>query len=230
MSNDKLMQIPQGGDLPHPYMERRVNMRDLIHEFWRENKVSIVAVSAAIIWTLTSCGITGLIVRKNTTTEVTAQVTSQLRADFQRYLDEQEEERRASQFLTGDASLQAAIDEMVPIIAEHIAGLRMDRGVTIDGAKTYIWGVDFTRLDSGKYGSSIQEVVEGNVEGYVKGHAVRNEDREIARELVTAYMHGERPDRWRPDLEFAEINPDGSVTARNMLFTNSMTKYWGYEP
>lgn len=202
---------------------------DWFRDFKIKNGIALIVLFAWAASMMLGCCLTGVIVRHNTTVRVTAEVTSQLRQDFQSYLDQQEQERKAAQFLTGEASMQAAIDSMVEPIAEHVAGLRMDRGVTIAGAKTYVWGVDFPRLDSGKYGSTIQQILEGNIEGYTKGHAVRNEDREIARELVTAYMKGERPDKWTPDLEFAEINADGSVTARNKLKTDSTTKFWRLE-
>ena len=131
--------------------------------------------------------------------------------------------------LTGEESRQAAIEALAGPIAEHIAGLRMDRNVTLDGVKTYIWGVDFARLDSGKYGHTIEGILSGSVEGYTKGRATRPEDDDLAKELCTAYYNGELPSRWSPDLEFAEINADGSVTARNELNTDSKTKYWWWE-
>lgn len=235
--NNNLIRVPQEEELRDMFAdEKKVDMRDIqdrMHDFWRDHKVTVIAGSLLIVWTCVTCSITGAIVEQKTTEKVTKEVTMQVEHDmrqgFQKYLDQKKEEEQKAGFLTGDASKQAAIDAMVEPIAEHIAGLRMDRGVTIDGVCTYIWGVDFTRLDSGKYGSTIQDVLDGNVEAYKFGHSVRDEDRELARELVTAYMNGERPNRWTPDLEFAEINADGSVTARSKLKTDSTTKFWRYE-
>ena len=228
--NTELIRVIQGEESPNLYaINQRPNLRDAAHDFWKKNRVTACIAGLLVVWTCVTCGITGVIVKNNTTKEVTAAVQSEMRAGFQKYLDQKEMDEKAAQFLTGDASKQAAIDSMVQPVAEHIATLRMERGVTIDGVKTYVWGVDFSRLDSGKYGSTIQQVLDGNVEAYVYGHAVRNEDTELARELCTAYMNGERPDRWTPDLEFAEINADGSVTARSKLKTDSTTKFWRYE-
>lgn len=188
-------------------------------------------VSVALFATITAgaCGITANIVRKRTTEEVTQRVTSEMRQGFQNYIESIREEERQASFLADDASRQAAIDLMVAPIAEHIAGLRMDRKVTVDGAKTYVWGVDFTRLSSGRYGKTINEVLGGNIEGYVKGHGVRPEDTELARQLCTDYMTGCFPKDWTPDLEFAEINSDRSVTARSKLKTDSTTVFWRYD-
>lgn len=228
--NTELTRTLQGEETPDAYAERpKFNLQDAVHDFWRDHRIAIQIAGLMIAWSVTLCSITEAWTRKVVTKEVTLQVQSEMRHGFQQYLEQMEQDEKAAQFLTGEASRQAAIDEMIMPIAEHIAGLRMDRHVTVDGVKTYIWGVDFTRLDSGKYGSTIQQVLDGNVEAYKKGHAVRNEDKEIARELVTAYMNGERPDRWTPDLEFAEINADGSVTARSKLKTDSTTKFWRYE-
>ena len=142
---------------------------------------------------------------------------------------EKAKESGQPKILTGDESKQAAIEALAVPISQHIAGLRMDRGVTVAGAKTYIWGVDFARLDSGKYGRTIEEVLSGTVEGYTEGHSTRPEDDNLAKELCTAYYNGELPSKWTPDLEFAEINADGSVTARNELHTGSRTKFWSLD-
>jgi hypothetical protein len=198
---------------------------DAANGFIRRNLIAILVLTAFALegW------IVAVYTEHKVSREVRQTVEAEMRQSFAVYLEEQEQKRQAANLLTGDASLQAAIDAMVEPVARHIAGLRMDRGVTVNGAKTYVWGVDFSRLASGKYGRTIEEVLAGNIEGYKEDHAVRQEDRDISRELCTAYMHGERPNKWTPDLEFAEINADGSVTARNKLKTDSTTRFWGYE-
>ena len=153
----------------------------------------------------------------------TAALSTLYEAGFKDYLNWQ----MGKNIKTGDESLQDAIDAMIPKIADHIAGLRMDRGVTADGCRTYVWGVDFSRLDMKRYGD-LDSVLEGNIEGYTKDRGARPEDTELARELCTAYMKKEYPAKWSPDLEFAEINADGSVTARNEYKTGSKTKFWRY--
>lgn len=204
--------------------EHKPRIRLHLMGFLKRHGIALFLAAAFLLYGL---GVS-VITERRVTKRVTLKVQQEMWDGFQKYLEEQRQEKQAAGLLTGEASLQAAIDEMVEPIAVHVATLRMDRKVTVIGVKTYIWGVDLARLGSGKYGNSIQDVLEGNVEGYVYGHAVRNEDREIAREIVTAYMKGERPNGWTPDLEFAEINGDGSVTARNMLKTNSKTIFWRY--
>lgn len=127
--------------------------------------------------------------------------------------------------LTGAESRQAAIDDLGGKLAIHAAGLRMDRKVTKAGAETYLW-VDAARLLSGKYGATIDDVLSGPVENYDKNHAVRNEDREIGLKVASAVINGAFPDGFTTDLQFAEINADGSVTARSKLKTDSTTVFW----
>ena len=127
--------------------------------------------------------------------------------------------------LTGEESRQAAINDLGEKLAVHAAGLRMDRKVTKAGAETYLW-VDAARLLSGKYGATIDDVLSGPVENYDPNHAVRNEDREIGLKVASAVINGAFPDGFTTDLQFAEINADGSVTARSKLKTDSTTVFW----
>lgn len=235
-------------EIPEP-QKPRFTETYWFREFKTGGGLWLIIVFAWAITMMLGCCITGVIVRKNTAVKVTGQVTEQvkekIRKGFKDYMNDQNAETEDVVFLkesgfweylqwqmganlkTGDASRQNAIDVMVPKIADHVAGLRMDRGVTIDGCKTYVWGVDFTRLDSNKYGG-LDDVLEGNIEGYTKNRGARPEDTELAIELCTDYIMKSYPSKWSPDLEFAEINADGSVTARNEYKTGSMTKFWRY--
>ena len=234
---------------PPKHEKPRMTETDWFRAFKTGGGLWLIILFAWAASLMLGCCITGLIVRKNTKASVTQEVTEQVkgvvRQGFEDYQNNQSEETDAVKFLkdagfkeylqwqmganikTGDASKQEAINAMVPLIADHIAGLRMDRGVTIDGARTYIWGVDFSRLDSGRYGD-LQHVLEGNIEGYTKDRGARPEDTALAQELCTDYIYKALPSKWSPDLEFAEINADGSVTARNEWKTGSMTKFWRY--
>lgn len=208
-----------------PYVsERRIERSILMEKLWKKYGLALIVFGFWVGSLVLGCVVTGTIVKHNTIAEVSGQYEAAYAAQIQAYKDQE----AASRVLTGDESMNAAINALTDALAVHIAGLRMDRGVTADGAKTYIWGVDIARLDSGKYGSSIESVLAGNIECYSAGHAVRAEDKQIAFEIADAYLRGIRPDKWIPSLEFAEIHADGSVTARNELFTGRSTKYWVY--
>ena len=208
-------------------------IRESVKAFLRRYGAAILIALALAMYGSAVQWITEKRVTREVTAEVTAQVTQEvktdtevtMRAGFNAWLEEHHINPK-----TGEKE-----DKLTPVqalsrkLAQHIAGLRMDRGVTEDGARTYIWGVDLARLASGKYGETIADVLAGNIEAYTAGHETRPEDDALGLEIAKMYLDGQRPGRWRPDLEFAEINADGSVTARNELKTTSMTKFWSWE-
>ena len=213
----------------------RFNPQDWFHDFKIKNGIGMILLFAWAASMMIGCIATGMIVHHNTTQRVTKQVKSdtegEMRAGFAKWcsdhnIDPQTGEK-IEKLLVDEESKQAQITALSKLFAEHIASLRMDRHVTKDGAITYIWGVDIPRAESGRYGD-MQSVLDGSVEGYVKGHPTRPEDDALGLEIATDYISGKRPDRWRPDLEFAVINADGSVTARNEHITGPSTAYWWY--
>lgn len=209
--------------------------QDWFHDFKIKNGITLILIFAWAASIMILCCITGVIVRYNTTKRVTSEVKAQtegeMRSGFTKWCSDHDIDPQTGEKiekpLVDEESKQAQITELSKLFAEHIASLRMDRHVTKDGAITYIWGVDITRAESGRY-DDIQSVLDGSVEGYVKGHPTRPEDDALGLEIATDYINGKRPDRWRPDLEFAVINADGSVTARNEYITGPSTAYWWY--
>ena len=209
--------------------------QDWFHDFKIKNGITLILIFAWAASIMILCCVTGVIVRYNTTQRVTREVKAQtegeMRAGFTKWCSDHDIDPQTGEKiekpLVDEESKQAQITELSKLFAEHIASLRMDRHVTKDGAITYIWGVDITRAESGRYGD-MQSVLDGSVEGYVKGHPTRPEDDALGLEIATDYISGKRPDRWRPDLEFAVINADGSVTARNEHITGPSTAYWWY--
>ena len=222
--------------------ELKVTLADAANDFIRRNLIAILVITAFLLegWIVAAYTRSKVSHDVRQTAEEEKQSAVKSAATTERnyifyVLDitpEQfaaKEETKADGQKTEEEILLEEIKAMAVPVAEHIAGLRMDRDVTVAGAKTYVWGVDFARLKSGKYGETIEDVLEGNIEGYTKGHAVRPEDSALAFDLCKEYKTGKLPSKWTPDLEFAEINADGSVTARNELNTNSKTKYWWWE-
>ena len=130
----------------------------------------------------------------------------------------------------GQDSYNAALKAIEDPLAIHVAGLRQNRKVTKAGAETYCW-VDIARLMSGNYGTALTDFLTNplQIEGYYPDIHVRPEDREIAHRVADMYMRNEFPDGFTIDFQFAEINSDGSVTARTELKTGSMTKFWRIE-
>ena len=226
---DYLADFGQGGDNLHPTnIDWRFNMRIALEKIWNRYRVTLVAVSCLFAWTIVTCGATGAIVRHNTTKRVTEEVQSEMRASFQQYLDQQEEERRAAQFLSGDASREAAINELADCMDELIATYRLDYGVTEDGARTLGW-VFIARVitNSTEFGKSPQEILErpGAWEGKVIGHAVRDQDTALAREIASEYLNGHYPDGFTGNMTFCNREAAGGIVARDQFITGPNTNY-----
>ena len=206
----------------------RFNLQDWIRDFKIRNGIGLILLFVWAASMMIGCCITGVIVRHNTTERVTAEVTSQLRQDFQRYLDQMEMEQKAAQFLTGDASFEAAVEGLAVPMAQVIATYAQDYGVTQEGLYTIGW-VFCARYarNSTEFGKTPQEILEKDRawEGNVVGHAVRPQDTELAREIARAFLPGEYPNDYTTALTF--FNREGTkIIARNELFTGPYTKYW----
>ena len=206
----------------------RFNMQDWIRDFKIRNGIGLILLFVWAASMMIGCCITGVIVRHNTTERVTAEVTSQLRQDFQRYLDQMEQDQKAAQFLTGDASFEAAVEGLAVPMAQVIATYAQDYGVTQEGLYTIGW-VFCARYarNSTEFGKTPQEILEKDRawEGNVVGHAVRPQDTELAREIARAFLSGEYPNDYTTALTF--FNREGTkIIARNELFTGPYTKYW----
>lgn len=206
----------------------RFNLQDWIRDFKIRNGIGLILLFVWAASMMIGCCITGVIVRHNTTERVTAEVTSQLRQDFQRYLDQMEQDQKAAQFLTGDASFEAAVEGLAVPMAQVIATYAQDYGVTQEGLYTIGW-VFCARYarNSTEFGKTPQEILEKDRawEGNVVGHAVRPQDTELAREIARAFLSGEYPNDYTTALTF--FNREGTkIIARNELFTGPYTKYW----
>ena len=209
----------------------RFNLQDWIRDFKIRNGIGLILLFVWAASMMIGCITTGLIVRHNTTERVTAEVTSQLRQDFQRYLDQMEMEQKAAQFLTGDASFEAAVEGLAVPMAQVIATYAQDYGVTQEGLYTIGW-VFCARYakNTTEFGRTPQEILEKSNawEGKVVGHAVRPQDTELAAEISRAFLSGQYPDDYTTALTFFTREAGGKIIARNELYTGPYTTYWWF--
>lgn len=207
----------------------RFDAGDWFRDFKIRNGLGLIILFVWAATMMIGCIVTGLIVRHNTTERVTQEVTSQLRQDFQRYLDQLDQEQKAAQFLTGDASFEAAVEGLAESMKQVIATYAQDYGVTQEGQTTIGW-VFCARYakNSTEFGRTPQEILEkANAwEGKVVGHAVRPQDTELAREIARAFLSGQYPDNFTTDLTFFTREAGGKIIARNELYTGPYTTYW----
>lgn len=209
----------------------RFNPQDWFRDFKIRNGIGLILLFVWAASMMIGCITTGLIVRHNTAERVTAEVTSQLRQDFQRYLDQMEQEQKAAQFLTGDASFEAAVEGLAGPMAQVIATYAQDYSVTQEGLYTIGW-VFCARYakNSTEFGKTPQEILEKERawEGQVVGHAVRPQDTELAAEISRAFLSGQYPDDYTTALTFFTREAGGKIIARNELYTGPYTTYWWF--
>jgi len=201
-------------------------------EFLRRmvKKYGIAAAALLFLWgwTMIACAITANNVEKETDKRVRAEVTSELRAGFQNYLDSQEEQKD-DQSAAGEGPSEDEVADLAGAMAQVIETYAMDFGVTEEGQKTIGW-VFCSRhaKNSTEFGKTPQEILEkaGAWEGNVVGHATRPAAKELSKQIARDYLSGNWPDGYTTDLTFFNREPGGKIIARNELKTGPYTVYW----
>ncbi len=189
-----------------------------------------IALLAAVLFTLYTLLLCWS-VSARTEKRVRAETEAEMRAGFQRYLDQMERDAAAETFLTGDESLEAAARELADCMDELIATYAMDFGVSEDGLYTLGWTyIARVITASSEFGKTPQEIIErsGAWEGQVMGHPVRNQDTQIAYEIAFDYLSGKYPDGFTKNLTFGARERNGGFVARNEFITGPDTVYWRY--
>lgn len=216
---------------PAPEPPLRMKLYEMVDRLWKKHCVLILTALGLTLWTMITCGLTTAVVRKTTTEEVTAQVTSELRAGFAEYLAQMDAEQSREQFLTGDASFEAAVEEIAVPMSQVIGTYRMEYGINPDGLRTIGW-VFCARVakNSTEFGKTPQEILakDGAWEGKPVGHATSSQDLELAREIARDFLQGIYPDIYTTAQTFCTREAGGKIIARNELFTGPYTEYWWY--
>lgn len=220
------------GDVKNiPKPDWRFRLKIWQSEFLKRSGLTVVACSFLAVWTVSACAITGAIVKKNTTEEVTARVQSEMRQGFQQYLEQQAEAQRRDSFLTGEDSFEAAVQEIAVPLSQIIATYSQDYGVTQEGLNTIGW-VFCARCaqSSSEFGKSPKEILEKDQawEGKVVGHATRNQYLVLAEEISRDYLNGKYPDGYTIAQTFFSREAGGKIIARNEFKTGPHTIYWWY--
>ena len=210
---------------PQHRVRGKTSLAEMVNDFIRRNLIAILVLTAFALegW------IVAVYTEHKVSREVRQTVEAEMRQGFAEYLDQKEAEKQAASFLTGEASRQAAIDDLTNALAPFIAGYKMDGKVTDQGAHAIGW-CPIARILNGNYGGTIQDVLgqERQWEFYSPDHAVRNEDTAIAREIAEDFINGRYPDGFTADLVFAERTKDGNVVLRDEFKTGSTTTFWRY--
>lgn len=213
-------------DAGEPKEKQKFFFPEWVDQFKRKHTVTIVGATALLVWTLVTCGITGNIVKHNTEQVVTDRLTHEWRANMQAYVDEQEQQRIASNLLTGEASLQAAIDAEAEPLARFINGYMTKGNATQERAKTAAWCV-VVRVDNPSYPSTVQAVIEQERQWqfYDANARVRQSDLDLAKEVLNMWHQGRYPNGLTNEFVYMEWTPT-DIVLRNTWEKNSKTGYW----
>lgn len=217
-------------DSPKP-KRMRLGLDEWFRDFKRQNGIALIVLFAWAASMMFGCCVTGVIVKKRTTKIVTAEVESRMRADFQEYLDQLEEDQKAAQFLSGDASFEAAVADLADYLDDLAATYSMDFGLREDAVITVLWVFAARWLTgSNEFGITPQEILEksGAWEGNPAGHAVRPQDTALATKVARDVLSGNYPDGFTPDMTFGTREAGGGFVARNQFITGPNTKYFRY--
>lgn len=189
--------------------------------FWRDYKIAIIIGVLFALYTGFVCDLTAYIVRKRTT----AEVTSELRAGFSDYLAQQDYERSAAAFLTGEDSLQTAMDAEADSLARLLYGYRNN---SLRDRKTLIWCV-LARVDNNGYPGSVEAVVNQDKQWmfYTSDNPIREDDRAIALEQLREWHSGKYPEKFDDSFVYAEWSA-ADIALRNTWLKSSETSWWRF--
>ena len=194
-------------------------LRDLV----RDHLITMLVILALALegWAV------ALVTERKVTKEVTETVTSELRAGFQQYLDQQERDRQAASFLTGEASFEAALDSDAEWGAKLIYGYLKNGNISRTQAKAIVCCAE-ARATSG-YTGSFEEAVRQAKQWmwYSDDNPVRGEDKQLVKDVLRELRAGRYPDGFTSDYIYMEWNP-GDIVLRNKWEKDSRTKYWRY--
>lgn len=202
-----------------PKSRRTVNMPYWIRDFMK--RYGILLLALAILWADST--ITAAIVRRNTAAEVTEQLTARYEAEYAAKLEQYQQEQRAAQFKSGEASLMAAMDQEADVIARAIGTMQTKRM-----KMTMLWNI-LARVDSPFYPNNVLEVVAQPQQWmfYDESNPIRDDDKALALEQLKLWHEKRYPAGLNNTFVYGEWSTNDYVL-RDTWEKNSKTNYWRF--
>ena len=210
----------------HEDRTTRAHMREIHVE--QIKKRYGLAVAAIFIWGISmilGCCITGVVVQKRTEKRVRAEEKAHYEEMLQAHKEEQEYQKAAEYFLSGEASREAAINSEIEAVAPVIAKL------STDAQKATEASCMLARVMSPAYPNTFKEVAEQPqqwmfYDGSDKTYS--NHDREIAESIVRPYMEsGQIPDGLTAEMVYGAWTQNDFVLRDSYQNTGTMHT-WRY--
>ena len=200
-----------------PPLKHRLTVRQ--ERFMKRYAFAICFILAMAVYTALVGIITGSIVKHNLSEEY----EHQYRARVQAYLDEQEQQRMASNLVTGEASRQAGMDLEAREIARVLYGVKDNSESDL---RTAVWCI-LNRVDNSAYPSNIYQVCSQSKQwmGYSAENPVLDNLYKIAHEELETWYSGTRP----VDSSFVYLNwTPQRITLRDAWDYGANTQTWSW--
>lgn len=205
-----------------PKWEPLLRLPGWLQRFLKSHGILLASVAFLFVWTITCVAIT----RHNTTIEVTEKLEAQYQAEMETYKRNLEGQHQGENLLVGDASKQAAIQDMATTMAKSFYGHR--NVVTSDNDYyTLGWTELFRVASGGEFAgqNSLKDVVSvpNAFMGYSDDNPTPDNMMAIATEICEAYDAG----NWPTTEQFVYLDwSSGKMIARNEYKTTPSTEYW----
>ncbi len=191
----------------------------LLARFLRRNAVLLLALAGLIVWTWVTTAIT----RHNAVEETTEKLTAAFAIEKEKAVQAVRDEYAAARFLSGEASLQAAMEQEAGWISKVLYGMKDNNEKDL---RTAVWCI-LSRVDNPWYPNSVEDVCRQKDQwmGYSGDNPVLTNLKDLALEELAVWHNGERP--VSQEYVYLYWTPQ-KVTLRDSFTDGSTTNYWRY--
>ena len=188
-------------------------LTDKQERFMKRYAFAIGFIFALAVYSVLICVITGTIVKRNTTAELTLR--------FEAEMEDYKNAEIGKRIVTGNDSKTAALREDAKLIAKVLYGVRSNNEKDL---RTLVWCV-LNRVDNKSYPATVAEVVNQDRQwmGYSEDNPVLNDFFNLAYGELEIWYGGIRP--CSPDFVFMNWTPS-EITLRDTFEFSSKTHSW----
>ena len=206
-----------------PKIPTRMRMEEIGNRLIKRYGIFLAVMA---VWTI-SLIICSAIVHHNTAESVMEQMEEEYAVMLEQYKREQAEAEQAQHWLSGQASLDAAINQEVDAVAAVIAKL------STDAQKLTEASCMLARVMSPAYPNSFQEVAQQAQQWMFYtadgDNTFSQHDRDLAEQIVRPYMEeGIIPNGLTADMVYGEWTPNDFVL-RDSYLTTSQMRTWRWQ-
>ena len=191
-------------------------LTDKQERFMKRYAFAIGFIFALAVYSVLICVITGTIVKRNTTAELTLR--------FEAEMEDYKNAEMGKRIVTGNDSKTAALREDAKLIAKVLYGVRSNNEKDL---RTLVWCV-LNRVDNKSYPATVAEVVNQDKQwmGYSEDNPVLNDLFNLAYGELEIWSGGIRI--CSPDFVFMNWTPS-EITLRDTFEFSSKTHSWKVE-